>query len=126
MKTQKAFVVEAVKQVLGTAFVPFQDIALLKLSSAQLEQVKSMTVAAILNGQVEYGKDVSDVNEAKTYGRSMVMNHLKKAKELNGNMVFQTNGDKTVAARVKKDPTPKGIDMSVLPEELKEYVSKLG
>lgn len=125
MQSQKAFVVETVKQVLGTTFTPYVDKALLKLSNAQLEEVKRLTAVAIMNSTVEYSKSRTELSEVNTYARSMVMNHLKKAKELNGNLVFASNGTKTVATKVAKEETPKGIDLSLLPADLKEYVSKL-
>jgi hypothetical protein len=125
MKSQKAFVVDKVKEILGSSFTPFQDKALLVLTNVQLEQVKSDTFRAILSGAIEYGKDLQQQVEVRTYARSMVMNHLKKAKELNGNLVFSTEGSKTIATKVIKDPTPKGVDLSLLPEDLRSYVSKL-
>jgi hypothetical protein len=56
------------------------------------------------------------------------MNHIKKAKELNGGYAYVSNtttsSDKEVV-RVKEDIAPKGVDLDLLPEELKEFAKTL-
>lgn len=100
------------------------DNALLVLSSTELESVKSIVTALIVGGTVEYSKDITNLSEVRSYARSMVMNHIKKAKELNGGHAYvaaSVNGqNKTV--RVKVATGPKGIDVSLLSEGLQEYV----
>ena len=128
MKGQKEAVVELVKQTLGTRFTPFKDKVLLLLTSSELENIKADVFNLIINGIVEYSKDKNNHNEARTYARSMVMNHLKKAKELNGNLTQVAVGvtSSGVPARVfKRNNIPKGVDAELLPEDLKEFVSKL-
>jgi hypothetical protein len=85
--SQKQSVVNAVSKVLGASFdatIPARD----QLSDAQLADVKSFVVAAILSGSVEYSKDFSDDKEVAKYVSGMVSNHLRKAKELNGGSVY--------------------------------------
>lgn len=124
MIKQKDFVVSEVKRVLGTRFVSYTTNALLVLSANELELVKESTLHAILSGQVEYGKSNDTLANIKVYARSMVMNHLKKCRELNGNLVYSKSTGETKA--IKADPVaPKGIVSTVLPKELQEYVKGL-
>lgn len=125
---QKAAVIQEVLMFLPS-FKIGTDNALLALSSADLESIKSSIQLRIMSGNIEYSKDPTNQAEVRTYARSMVMNHLKKAKELNGGHSYVSapaNGNspsKTV--RVKDPKVPKGIDLSLLPEELKEFVKTL-
>src|ERR1041385_2293749 len=107
---QKEAVINEVIAQLPT-FQKYVDNAILKLSSAQLEAVKDAVMTGILLGNVEYSKDVTNRSEVRTYARSMVMNHLKKAKELNGGCSYvpsstgvSSSGPKTV--RVKERIAP--------------------
>ena len=117
MKGQKEFVVEAVKQILGGAFIPLKDNALLMMTKDQVESVKEQVFHGIKNGAIAYSKDVNNTAEVLTYARSMTVNHLKKCKELNGNVGSSNN-----ISDIK--PT-RGIDTSILSEELKEYLKNL-
>ena len=104
--------------------MPFLTNAILILTKDELELIKETTFSAILNQTIEYGNHGQPAGEIKLYARSMVMNHLKKARELNGNMVYSSTTGSTRA--VKADPVaPKGIVSSVLPEELQEYCKTL-
>ena len=121
-----------VSQVLAhlPAFQKYIDNAILKLSNAQLEAIKDTIYHNILSGNVEYSKDKSKLFEVKSYARSMVMNHLKKAKELNGGHSFvsspsSTNTSSLKTIRVKEKIAPKGVNPDLLPEELKEFVKSL-
>lgn len=113
------------------SFVKNQDNAILLLSSAQLEAIKSSIGSGISAGLIEYSKDITNAAEVRTYARSMVMNHLKKAKELNGGhgYISAPAGDSNKVAktvRVKEEKlAPKGVNPDLLPEELKEYVKSL-
>lgn len=122
MKGQKQAVVEAVETLLP-GFVRGSDVALVMLTKDQLEKVKWDIATDIVGGKIEYGKDASQINEVHAYARSMVMNHLKKAKELNGGQVY----GKTTAqvAVVKQSKALSSIDMSLLPEDLSEFVKTL-
>lgn len=124
MKGQKEAVIEAVFQVLPN-FVKGTDNALVMLIAAgKLEVIKASITSQILSGVVEYSKDNTNTAEVRTYARSMVMNHLKKAKELNGNTVH--NSTANINSNSKADVTsPKGINISLLTDELKEFVKTL-
>jgi len=122
MKGQKQAVVDYVLGCLP-AFVKGQDIALMQLTKEQLESIKFSIAEDIALGRVEYSKDITKIAEVTAYARSMVMNHLKKAKELNGGVTY----GKTTAevAVVAKNKALSDIDMSVLPEDLSEFVKTL-
>lgn len=137
-KGQKEAVVEQVLLQLPT-FNKYVDNAILLLSSSQLENIKNIITLEIANGNIEYSKNRSNGAEVRTYARSMVMNHLKKAKELNGGHIFQTasvgitgdvDGTGTSSpspriVRTKVKVAPKGVNPDLLPEDLREYVKSL-
>lgn len=123
MKSQKTAVIDEVLIQLPN-FVKFKDKAILSLSNAQLEAVKENVRAGIQSGLIEYSKSLSDVHEVRIYARSMCMNHIKKARELNGNMVPGQAGAGPKAVKLK-DPKPEGVDLSLLPDDFKEYLQKL-
>ena len=125
---KEAVINEIMAQLPG--FVKHVDNALLKLSSAQLEAVKTAIGSGIIAGNIEYSKDPTKTTEVRSYARSMVMNHIKKAKELNGGNSYVSNpssssngSPKTV--RVKEKLAPKGVNLDLLPEELAEFVKTL-
>jgi len=122
IKGQKEAVVELVKSALP-GFVPFKDIALVMLTATQLEDIKLRVTVGIQNCFIEYSKDPNNSGEVVPYARSMVMNHLKKAKELNGNQVYTTNP--SVVQSNKENKALSGIQMDLLPEELRNFVKTL-
>ena len=128
-KGQKEAVVEQVLLVLPT-FQKYVDNVILVLSNNQLEHIKNVIMADIANGTIDYSKDRNNISEVRSYARSMVMNHIKKAKELNGGHVYTSNSNsaspsspKTI--RVKTKLAPKGVNPDLLTEELQEYVKTL-
>lgn len=127
-KSQKEAVVEQVLLQLPD-FTKYSDNAILKLSSQQLENIKTNIYSDIVNGVIEYGKDINHKAEVRSYARSMVMNHLKKAKELNGGYAYvstnktSTSGSKS--SRQKMAIAPKGVNLDLLTDELREYVKSL-
>jgi hypothetical protein len=122
MKGQKQAVVDYVLGCLPL-FQKGKDIALMQLTKDQLESIKFSVAEDIALGRVEYGKDPHNRAEVTAYARSMVMNHLKKAKELNGGVTY----GKTTAqvATLTKNKALSDIDMEVLPEDLSEFVKTL-
>jgi hypothetical protein len=121
---QKDAVVAAVKAHLPT-FTPYKDIALAMLPLKDLEEIKKSIAMCIEAGTVTYSKDPTNRAEVATYARSMVMNHLKKAKELNGNQVY---GELTGASTPRAAKVPKaliGINQDLLTPELKEFIVSL-
>lgn len=111
-------------------FVKYQDNAILLLSETQLETIKQSIYGGITTGVIEYSKDKTNLGEVRSYARSMVMNHLKKAKELNGGHMYvsSTNSGSsanTQTVRVKAKIAPKGVNPEILPEDLKEFVKTL-
>jgi hypothetical protein len=134
---KEAVIAEVIAQLPN--FQKYVDNAILLLSNAQLEAVKSAVVTGIGVGLIEYSKDKTNSAEVRTYGRSMVMNHLKKAKELNGGHIYKavstgvtgdvdetnTSAPQTRTVRSKVKIAPKGVNPDLLPEELKEFVKGL-
>lgn len=135
-KGQKEAVVDQIMSILPN-FSKFKDNAILLISNDQLEIVKENIFQGIINGDIEYGKDRSNRAEVRTYARSMVMNHLKKAKELNGGQVNNNNASSVSATntstsnrapskmRSKLKKVPKGVNPNILSDELKEYAEYL-
>lgn len=129
-KGQKEAVVEQVLLQLP-GFIKYQDNAILKLSQGQLESIKANIYSNIINGNIEYGKDLANLAEVRTYARSMVMNHLKKAKELNGGHTYTTSATPSVGGtvqrtvRTKVKLAPKGVNPDIMPEELQEFAKTL-
>ena len=120
---QKDAVVAQVRAALGSSFTPYKDIALVMLSKLQLENIKREIGYEIMNGSIEYSKNKTAYDEVKAYARSMVMNHLKKARELNGNQVYGVSASEV---KVRSDVKAlSGINMSLLPEDVKEFVNSL-
>lgn len=129
MKSQKEEVVDQVIAHLPT-FNKYKDNAILLLTNQQLESIKSAVQLAIVSGLVDYSKDKTNLAEVRSYARSMVMNHLKKAKELNGGHSYVSNSAGTSSSspktvRVKEKIAPKGVNPDLLTDELKEYVKTL-
>jgi hypothetical protein len=122
MKGQKEYVVELVKHHLPN-FVEYKDIALIALSGSQLEQIKNSIAVAISLGTVSYSKNPLNKTEVVAYARSMVMNHMKKARELNGNQVYGKT--KSAVESKKKDDKLATVDMESLPDDLKSYVNSI-
>ena len=124
MKSQKTAVIDEVL-VQIPSFLKFKDKAILSLNNTQLEAVKDAVTYGIQQGHIEYSKDRLNLHETRTYARSMVANHIRRAKELNGNMIPGQSSVGGVKALKLKDPKHKGIDMSLLPDDFKEYLLKL-
>jgi hypothetical protein len=111
-------------------FQKYVDNAILLLSTSQLESIKSAIQTGIMLGNIEYSKDKTNSAEVRSYARSMVMNHLKKAKELNGGHSYTSSGASTSSpvprtVRTKVKVAPKGVNPDLLPEELREFVKTL-
>jgi hypothetical protein len=133
MKGQKEAVIEEVLLTLP-GFTKYSDNAILTLTEGQLEVIKNNIFNGIINQTIEYGKDPNNHSEARTYARSMVMNHLKKAKELNGGHTYTNSTNTTTSGntqgitrpvRTKVKIAPKGVNPDLLTEELQEFVKTL-
>jgi hypothetical protein len=122
MVGQKDAVVAAVKNELPV-FVFGRHVAICVLSAVQLERIKADIANGILNGTIDYSKDRTNRAEVIPYARSMVMNHLKKAKELNGGQAYV--GTTPTTRVTKESKVLAGIDQSLLTEELREFVNTL-
>jgi hypothetical protein len=127
-KSQKQAVIDEVLTQLPN-FQKYVDNAILLLSSGQLERIKGIIHCHIINGHVDYSKDRTNIAEVRTYARSMVMNHLKKAKELNGGTILvkaeTTNNSGISVTREKIKLAPRGVNPDLLTPELREFVKTL-
>ena len=119
MKGQKQAVVEMVQMMLPN-FNLYKDIALVMLTTDQLQNLKASIGMQIMDGDVEYSKPLNYA-EVYPYARSMVMNHLKKAKELNGNQIYGV-GPVVVQSKPPKATT---LNTDILTDDLKEFVKTL-
>ena len=93
------------------------------LTNTQLEHLKVDIGRGIIAKSIDYGKDAGKPGEVYAYARSMVMNHLKKAKELNGNQVYGVG-----PAVVQSKAQPKALaslNKDLLPEDLRAFVETL-
>lgn len=132
MTGQKETIINEVLNQLPN-FSLFKDNAILLLTHQQLENIKANLMNSIINGTTDYSKDINNHSEVRSYSRSCVMNHLKKAKELNGGYAIVTtntssrinNNSILSTSRVKLKIAPKGVDVDVLPDELKELCRTL-
>ena len=128
-KSQKQAVVDEVVAALGSSFTLGKDNALSMLTKLQLHLIKTNVAHAILNGEVAYTKSVSNPTEVIAYAKSMVMNHLKKAKELNGGgdfvAVSAQKESKVVVAIASKVALPKGVKAHLLDAEMLEAAKSL-
>jgi hypothetical protein len=113
-----------IKAVLGKlpGFTKCRDVALVMLSNKQLEDIKQDIGNDIMTANVEYSKPLIR-SEVMAYARSMVMNHLKKARELNGNQVYGKTTSEV--QNLSKNKALSSINMSVIPNDLAEFVKTL-
>ena len=124
MKSQKQSVVDEVKAILQQNYSPSVNV-LTQLTPTELENVKINVTAGIRNGTIEYSKDRNNYGEVLRYARSMVMNHVKKARELNGGTSQITTTSSEPRVRSTSNLAPKGVDVSAIPEYMKDFVKKL-
>ena len=109
--SQKESVINEVKAILGSSFnsgAPARDL----LTDDQLKVIRANIISGIMNGTIDFGKEVFDEKEVSKYVSGMVSNYLRKSKELNGglNYVPQSTG------RGSRDP-----QISELNKLLKTY-----
>ena len=63
----------------------------MRTRSEQKTTVKETVIDGILNGSIAYSKDLSNVVEVKKYVSGLVNNHIRRAKELNGSIVYKSS-----------------------------------
>ncbi len=116
-KSQKDAVVEAVLREMGDSYDPSEACAA-KLLEGQLERIYKEIETGIMNGEISYSKELIE-KEVRSYSRSMTMNHLKKAKELNGGGSYKPNPG---AARRVNTNIVNGVNLSLLSQEIQDFV----
>ena len=93
---QKDAVVNAVAEVLGNDFVPFDTVVHKVITADQKQAVREIVLAGILDGGVAYTKDITDEPTVKKYVSGLVNNHFRKAKDLNGGKTYTPTGTGSV------------------------------
>lgn len=118
---QKEAVVNFVKEALGDDFG--KAAALNALSPQQLRDVKARIASGIMGGTISYGKNPADVKEVTSYASSMTMNHLKKARELNGGSIGSSSITKSISRKTAAQR--RGIVVDNMPDYLKTMTESL-
>lgn len=91
MKKQVIAVVDEVKNVLGEAYdlsVPSST----NLSKEDVTAIQGVIFDGLAAGEIEYKGDVNNLKTLKTYANGLVTNHLRKCKQLNGNVNYKASG----------------------------------
>jgi hypothetical protein len=107
--SQKQAVVNAVKKVLGSSYDTSEPVRR-KLTPDNVKFIKQEVYDGIINGSVAYSKDNSDLEGVKKYVPGLVSNHLRKAKELNGNVKFNATTQKHIENDYNTDPVVKQLE----------------
>lgn len=109
-------VIEAVKSVLGDAFVPGVKV---ELSKDQRAQVITMVCEGLTAGTVQFSAEARAKHEAagtiKTYASGLTTNWLNKSKDLNGGVDYEAK-----APGSRSNPELKQAHM------LKAYLTSIG
>ena len=99
MIKQKQAVVDAVATVLGGDFTPGTTVVKDAISKEQKSEIRSLVFAGIMDGTVGFNGSLDDEKEISRYVNSMVDNHFRKAKELNGGNTY-----KPASTGTRRDP----------------------
>lgn len=86
--SQKNAVIREVTKTLGSSFdnsVPAYDL----LSDEQISKVRKSITDGIINGDIEFSLPVKTERDVYLYVCGLVSNHLRKATQLNGNVVYK-------------------------------------
>ena len=92
MKKQVIAVIDEVKNVLGGTY----DVSVPSVSNLNKDNITAVQ-SAIFNGlaagEIEYKGDTTNTKTLKTYANGLVTNHLRKCKQLNGNVKYEASGN---------------------------------
>lgn len=86
---QKEAVVAAVTTVLGEGFTLGTTIVKDAVSKDQKTEIRAIVLGGILDGTVGFGGNLEDEKVVSRYVNSMIDNHFRKAKELNGGSPYR-------------------------------------
>lgn len=104
-KKQRAAVVEAVITVLGDSFVPGETIVTEVATKEQKLEARQMVYEGMLDGSIEYTKDLTNEKEVRKYANNVVDNYIRRAKELNAGQSYKRTKEGT-----KRDPQLKALN----------------
>lgn len=121
MSQKDAVVNFTLEELKSTSFQSGKDDALTLLTNLNLENIKNKVYHGIMNGHIQYGKSIVSA-EVRAYSRSVTMNHLKKAKELNGGKSASTTN--VAVSRVPK-AKKSAINFSSIPADLRQNLNIL-
>ena len=85
-------VINAVTNILGDEFTESETNAKEFLSSDHLSTIADEVTSGIFAGTVGFGGPTEDEGKVRSYVVSMISNHLRKSKKLNGGMKYESNG----------------------------------
>ena len=114
METQKQAVIRLVKEILGGLYDSSVDTKT-QLTKADRETIRQGVLKGIQEGTIKYDRKDENIKQTSRYVGGMIKNHLRKAKELNGNSKY--------TAKKKEDNTKVGnfnINEEVIPDDLKD------
>jgi hypothetical protein len=108
--SQKQAVVDGIKNLLGSSYDPSQSVKN-QITSTQMVFLRDSIVNDIVSGVVAYKGATSDMPKVKSYVSSLISNHIRKAKELNGGSSYSpaftkntsSSTNKTTKGKVKND-----------------------
>lgn len=108
--SQKQAVIDGIKNLLGSSYDPSQPVKD-QIKPIQLTALKNSISNDIAAGLIAYKGVTSDAPKVKSYVSSLISNHMRKAKELNGGSAYvpttsrpaSTGNTKVAKGKVKND-----------------------
>lgn len=97
--SQKQAVVNTTIDILGADYDSTRSVNT-QLTADQKKNLIDKMATGILNGDILYSKDITDMKAIRKYAAGMVSNHIRKAKELNGGEQYQS----TSSGKGTRDP----------------------
>ena len=116
--SQKEAVVNEVKNILGAKYDPSRPSKEL-LTSSELYLIRDNIVKDIIAGKVGYSGLTNNTVELNRYVYGMICNHLKKAKELNGDITYKPSSSSS--SKVQKSSSKDDDQIKELTKLLKVY-----
>lgn len=118
MLKQKEAVVNAVISVLGEDFTSGTTIVTDIITKEQKSEIRKIVFEGIMNGEVGFNGSLEDDKAVARYVNSMVDNHFRRAKELNGGKTYKPSSTGT-----RRDPQLKELNKLLrrFPEGTEEH-----
>ena len=91
MKKQVNAVIDEVKSILGISYDISVPVAT-QLNDADIKTIQDAIYSGLAAGEIEYKGDTSNAKTLRVYANGLVTNHLRKCKQLNGNVKYEASG----------------------------------